>query len=97
MKAIKFVILGAGVLGLIAFVLPYFSLKLGGETISPSGMQVMQGIEAAEKGADALQGEIDKTAEMSGYTGEVGKVKDVLDLLKAIIALMFYVIPEVKT
>lgn len=89
MKAIKFVILGAGILGLVAFFLPYFTMKLGGETISPSAMQVMQGIEAAEKGADALQNEIDSTAEMSGFTGEVGQVRDVLDLLKGIIALMF--------
>lgn len=89
MKAIKFVILGAGVLGLIAFFLPYFNWKIGDETDSPTGLQVLQGYERAEKGADALQGEIDAVAGTRGLSGEIGEVKDLLDVFKAIIVILF--------
>lgn len=93
MKAIKFVILGAGIIGLISFFLPYFNLKVGDETISPSAMQVMQGLEAAKQGAGELKSDLEAKAAELDPTGEasqgLGQAQEVIDLVKGIIIVMF--------
>src|SRR5262245_42002949 len=96
MKAIKFVILAAGVIGIVAFFLPYFSLKLDdGSTIKPSGMQVMTGLEVAKKGAEELEKNVEDNAEQMSEEGHknlkngLGAAKDLIDLIKAIIIVMF--------
>ena len=49
MKAIKFVILAAGVLGVIAFFLPYGSVKVLDQTKSFTGLDIMGDVELAEQ------------------------------------------------
>jgi len=92
LKAIKFLILGAGILGVISFFLPYFNLELDDQTIAPSGMDVMVGLEIAEKGASEVRKEIE-TATAVENKAELKKgldqAEEFLDLVKGIIAIMF--------
>jgi hypothetical protein len=90
MKAIKFVILVAGVIGLVAFFLPYFNLKLDESTIHPTGLEVMTGLEIAKKGAEEIQKNVDDKAENSENAKKtLGSVQDAIDIIKAIIVVMF--------
>lgn len=93
MKAIKFVILGAGVLGLIAFFLPYFSWKAGDQTRAHSAMEVMAGLETAKQGGGELQSDLEKKAAeldpSGGATKGLGAAQDFIDLVQGIIVVMF--------
>ena len=90
MKAIKFVILGFGLLGVISFFLPY--AKIGGESIS--AMDAMKGADALGKAADAATDSVvdsdalneDQKSEAKKNLSEVGEV---LDTIKGIIIIMF--------
>lgn len=90
MKAIKFVILAAGVLGLLSFFLPYASVDLGEKSLSFSAMDVMSGVELAEQGVDEAKKALeDSAAELGAQGAEVRanmkEIEDVLDTVKAVI------------
>lgn len=98
MKAIKFVILGAGLLGLLSFFLPYAKVqnKELNVDVSFSAMDVMSGVEVAEKGVGAARkeleahaDEIDDAKTKAEVKGNLKSFDDALDVVKGIILVLF--------
>jgi hypothetical protein len=96
MKAIKFVILGAGLLGLLAFFLPYAKIESGDLKLSFSAMDVMKGVELAEAGVGAARKELEAAAEdienvetKAEVQGNLKSIDDALDVVKGIILILF--------
>lgn len=96
MKAIKFVILGAGLLGLLAFFLPYAKIDSGELKLSFSAMDVMKGVELAEQGVSAAKKELESAADnienpqdRAEVKGNLKSIDDALDVVKGIILILF--------
>lgn len=98
MKAIKFVILGAGLLGLLAFFLPYASVKNKEANIDLtfSAMDVMKGVELAQQGVDAVKKEVEAAADKiddpkqrADAKTNLKSIDDVLDVVKGVVLLLF--------
>lgn len=91
MKAIKFVILGCGILGLLSFFLPMLKVTMGEETHSFSAADVMKGVELAEQGVKKAREDL--SDEIATAAPEVDKgLKDAdeaIDTIKGIIAMFF--------
>lgn len=92
MKAIKFVILGFGILGVISFFLPY--CKIGGA--SYSALNVFQGVSAVESAVGAARKEVaDSTTEglddeaRASVNTNLNEIDEVLDTVKGFMIIFF--------
>jgi hypothetical protein len=97
MKAIKFVILAAGLIGVISFFLPYVHLTVDGKTASYSALKMLTGKNPAEeqfkKAKDAIEQDAverakdDATADqLRGYSKNIEKA---FDLVKGVLVVAF--------
>jgi hypothetical protein len=93
MKAIKFVILTAGVLGVVSFFLPYAVIDVGKDSLSFSALDVFRGVELASEGVSEAKKALETSAaEYQGGEEVRRNLKDIegaLDLVKGIIAVVF--------
>lgn len=92
MKAIKFVILGFGLLGVLSFFLPYCKI---GES-SYSALNVFQGVSAAEGAVGAARSKLqDETTEglddesRASVNKSLSEVEEVLDTVKGFMIIFF--------
>jgi hypothetical protein len=97
MKAIKFLIIAAGVLGLVALFLPYVSLTVDGKSAGYTPIELLTGDNPAEEqfknAKKALEDDMasraqdDATADsVRGYSKQV---EDAFDFVKGIVAIAF--------
>ena len=56
-KAAKFMVLVAGLMGLVAFFLPLFSVDVGGKSFTVSAFQAVRGVEAVKTNLEKQAGE----------------------------------------
>ncbi|MCA9675273.1 MAG: hypothetical protein H6709_04950 [Kofleriaceae bacterium] len=91
MKAIKFVILGAGLLGLLSFFLPLVKGTINGETLSFSAGDVMKGVDLAQQGVKQVKDSVtDDISEVAPDAKQSLKdLDDALDTIKGIVILFF--------
>jgi hypothetical protein len=83
-KAMKFVVLASGVIGLIAFFLPLIAVEKSGVEGKLSAFQIVKGIDAVQ--------EVVKEAPKTGSAEEtkaVGELNDGLDEVKGIVLAVF--------
>ena len=89
MKAIKFVILAAGVLGLVSFFLPLLNVDKDDVHVSISSYDVVTGLELAEEFKGKVQSDIealDETGESKVFFTELDEA---LDAIKIFLAVLF--------
>jgi hypothetical protein len=98
MKAIKFVILGCGILGLLSFFLPLISVNIEGKTESFSSMAVISGVDVAKAGVSKVKDELkdnagelgDQGAEFKGKLDEAeSEIQKGLDAVKVFVLILF--------
>ena len=98
MKAIKFLILGAGIIGIVSFFLPLLNVDQDEVSLSVSSFDVVTGIELAEELRDKVATDVatlDDTGQGSAFVAELDEaldaVKIFLLILFAPIAILFLV------
>lgn len=84
MKASKFLVLAAGILGILAFFLPMVTVHHGGSSGSASAFQIIKGLEVA---SDAVASDDVRAAAMS--SADVASAKEGLDAMKGIVMAIF--------
>lgn len=92
MKALKFVILGAGLLGVLSFFLPYAKIDMGSDSLSFNALDVMRGVDLAESGVSEAKKAVEASAELDQRTelrSDLREVEDALDMVKGVIIVVF--------
>jgi hypothetical protein len=85
-KANKFIVLAAGVLGLIGFFLPLVSVAQSGVKGTLSAFQIVKGIDSAQ---DVVSTEGAAIAETAEGKAAVGEANDALGAVKGIVLALF--------
>ncbi len=98
MKAIKFVILGCGIIGLLSFFLPLFNVTIDGKSTSFSSLAVINGVDMAKAGVSKVKDELkDSAAELGSEGADVkgrldnaeAEIQKGLDAVKAFVMILF--------
>lgn len=92
MKALKFVILGAGILGILSFFLPYAKIDAGSDSLSFNALDVMRGVDLAETGVSEAKKAVEASAnvdERASLRSDLREVEEALDLVKGIMIVVF--------
>lgn len=87
MKAIKFLILGAGIIGIVSFFLPYAEVDNGTTTMSFSALDVMIGVDIAEEAVGAAKDAVE--ARGAALNADLREIEETLDTIKGIFVLIF--------
>jgi hypothetical protein len=87
-KFTKFVVLGAGVLGLVAFFMPLIHVKQGGFEGKASGLDVMKGFSEAEQAVGEAQVAVGELGETDAHQA-LGEVKSATNTAKWLFLIPF--------
>ena len=86
-KAAKFMVLVAGLMGLVAFFLPFLSVEAEGKSVSVSAFQAVRGISVVEKEVDKAAGAA--TAATAEGQAALGELDEVLTKVKSFLYAMY--------
>jgi hypothetical protein len=86
-KAAKFMVLVAGLMGLIAFFLPLFSVDVAGKSFTVSAFQAVRGVEAVKANLEKQAGE--KMQNDPQAQKAVADLDDVLTKVKSYLFIMY--------
>ncbi len=86
-KAAKFMVLVGGLMGLIAFFLPLFSVDVAGKSFSVSAFQAVRGVEAVKANLEKQAGEKVKTDAQAQKS--IDDLDEVLTKVKSYLFIMY--------
>ncbi|HEU5058931.1 MAG TPA: hypothetical protein VFU21_20500 [Kofleriaceae bacterium] len=86
-KAAKFMVLVAGLMGLVAFFLPLFSVDVAGKSFTVSAFQAVRGVEAVKANLEKQAGE--KMQNDPQAQKAVADLDDVLTKVKSYLFIMY--------
>ena len=86
-KAAKFMVLVAGLMGLVAFFLPFLSVEAEGKSVSVSAFQAVRGISVVEKEVDKAAGTT--TAATAEGQEALSELDEVLTKVKSFLYAMY--------
>lgn len=92
-RAAKFMVLAGGLMGLVAFFLPLFSVAAGGKSFTVSAFQAVRGVEAVKahiesEAGEKVQADPEAQRAMSDLDDVLTKVKSYLYIMYAPAALL---------
>jgi hypothetical protein len=85
MKPIKFVILGAGVLCVLSFFLPYVEIR--GDSYTP--MAILDKVDVAEAGVRNVEKRLSEEAEDRKIRGDLSGIKDAMDIVRGMLIFAY--------
>jgi hypothetical protein len=89
LKAIKFVILAAGVLGLISFFLPLLNVDKEGFKMKISSFDVVKGLELADEFESKVKSDIEALDTAGESKAFIADIDEALDAIKIFLVVLF--------